>query len=102
MGKDKKIICVNIEKGRKHDFKVFKESDVHIHEKVCVQLDSGYEGIKGYHTNSSHPHKNTKNHPLTKRQKKKNHEISSSRVQIEHTIRELKVFRILSERYRNR
>jgi hypothetical protein len=81
---------------------VFKESKVHIHEKVCVQLDSGYEGIKVYHSNSSHPHKNTKKHPLTKKQKKENHEISSGRVHIEHAIRELKVFRILSERYRNR
>jgi hypothetical protein len=31
-----------------------------------------------------------------------NHAVSSSRVQVKHIIQELKVFRVLAERYRNR
>jgi hypothetical protein len=31
VGKDRKIICFQKEKGHKHDFRVFKESYVHIH-----------------------------------------------------------------------
>ncbi len=102
MGKDGKIICVQIEKGRKHDFRVFKESGVHIRPAIRTETDSGYQGIKKYHINSDLPYKQSKKKILTKAQKKYNHIVSGSRVQVEHTIRELKVFRILGERYRNR
>lgn len=102
VGKGGKIICVEIDKGRKHDFRMFKESGVHIHSSTRVETDSGYQGIKKYHANSTLPYKHSKKKPLTKQQKQHNHEVSSSRVQVEHIIRELKVFRILGERYRNR
>ena len=102
MGKDGKIICVQIDKGRKHDFRVFKESDVHIHPAIRTETDSGYQGIKKYHINSDLPYKHSKKKTLTKAQKQYNHTVSSSRVQVEHIIRELKVFRVLGERYRNR
>lgn len=102
VGKDGKIICVQIDKGRKHDFRVFKESKVHIHADVRSETDSGYQGINKYHINSVLPYKHSKKKVLTKEQKRHNHTVSSSRVKVEHTIRELKVFRILGERYRNR
>jgi phosphoenolpyruvate carboxylase len=102
VGKDGKIICVQIDKGRKHDFRVFKESDVHIHPDIRTETDSGYQGIKKYHINSDLPYKHSKKKILTKAQKQYNHTVSSSRVQVEHIIRELKVFRVLGERYRNR
>ena len=35
-------------------------------------------------------------------QKKENRKISSQRIYVEHVIGKLKIFRILSERYRNR
>lgn len=97
-----KIICVEAGKGRRHDFRLFKESGVHIHPDTLVQTDSGYQGIKQYHANSELPYKNSKKHPLTKEQKQQNHKVSGSRVVVEHTIRRLKVFRVLGERYRNR
>ena len=102
MGKDGRIICVQIAKGRKHDFRVFKESKVHMHPDIKTETDSGYQGIRQYHSNSALPHKHSKKKKLTKEQKQHNHKISSSRVQIEHIIRKQKVFRILGERYRNR
>ena len=102
MGKDGKIICLQIDKGRKHDFRVFKESEVYIHPDIRTQTDSGYQGIKKYHSNSMLPYKHRKKKELTREQKQHNHTVSSSRVQVEHIIRELKVFRILGERYRNR
>jgi phosphoenolpyruvate carboxylase len=102
VGKDGTIICVQIEKGRKHDFRVFKESGVHIHPDQRTQTDSGYQGIRKYHINSDLPYKYSKKKILTKEQKQYNHAVSSSRVQVEHIIRELKVFRVLAERYRNR
>ena len=102
VGKDGKIICVQIEKGRKHDFRVLKESKVHIHPDILAQADSGYQGIAKYHSNSELPYKHSKKKALSKEQKTHNHKVSSSRVQVEHVIRSLKVFRILAEKYRNR
>ena len=102
VGKDGRIICVQIDKGRKHDFRVFRESKVHIHPDIRTETDCGYQGIKKYHRNSAIPHKHSRKNKLTREQKQHNHKISGSRVQVEHIIRKQKVFRILGERYRNR
>ena len=75
---------------------------MYIHPDIRTQTDSGYQGIKKYHSNSMLPYKHRKKKELTREQKQHNHTVSSSRVQVEHIIRELKVFRILGERYRNR
>jgi len=39
---------------------------------------------------------------LNKEAKKRNREISSERVLVEHIIREVKIFRVAAEKYRNR
>jgi hypothetical protein len=93
---------VQIDKGRKHDFRVFKESDVHIHPSIRAETDSGYQGIQRHHPNSVLPFKRSRKKPLTQEQKQHNHEVSSSRVLAEHVIRRIKIFRILAEKYRNR
>lgn len=54
------------------------------------------------HSNVEIPKKRSKKNPLTKEDKCNNTRISSQRVLIENIIRELKIFRILSEKYRNR
>jgi len=54
------------------------------------------------HSNSSLPKKRSKKHPLTKQDRRENREISRQRILVEHDIRFVKRFRILSERYRNR
>jgi hypothetical protein len=97
-----KIICVALGKGRKHDFRVLKESKVRLHPDLMLKADSGYQGIGKLHENSDLPHKRSKKRPLTFEQKIYNRSISSDRVLVEHVIRKLKVFRILAERYRNR
>ena len=97
-----KIYCVQVGKGRKHDFRVFKESNVRLHPAICLQLDRGYQGLQHLHANSELPYKRSKNKALSKEQKQQNRTLASQRVVVEHAIRRLKVFRILSERYRNR
>ena len=67
-----------------------------------LEADSGYQGLALIHANSLLPKKRSKNHPLTKQERKDNREISRKRIFVEHAIRFLKRFRILSERYRNR
>jgi transposase len=54
------------------------------------------------HPNSLTPVKKSKLHPLSLEQKASNRKLSRKRILIENIIRRLKIFRILSERYRNR
>jgi hypothetical protein len=63
--------------------------------------DSGYQGLKKLHDQSELSKKNTKK-SLDKTRKKKNHSISSKRVLVENVIRKIKIFKIMSEKYRNR
>lgn len=98
----KKIICIHIDKGKKHDYRLFKESRLPILESTEIQADSGYQGIQKKYSQSRIPHKGKKKCPLTKQQKKENHQLSSTRVVVENVIRTLKIFKIIAEKYRNR
>ena len=100
--KTEKIICTAVGKGRRHDFHLFKNSKVRVKETTKILADSGYQGIKKLHEQSELPKKNTKKNPLTKEDKKQNHKISSKRVLVENVIRKVKIFKIMSEKYRNR
>jgi len=64
--------------------------------------DAGYQGLADLHENCQTPFKKSKYHPLTQKEKQKNRALARKRILIEHIFRKLKVFRILSERYRNR
>jgi hypothetical protein len=64
--------------------------------------DAGYQGPTKLHLNSKTPAKKTKLHPLSQEQKISNEALSQERVLIENIIHGLKIFCILSERYRNR
>ena len=88
--------------GKKNDFALFKSSRTALCREMLCLTDSGYQGIDKHHANSQTPKKKSKHHPLTDAQKASNREIARQRIGCEHVIGRLKVFRILSERYRNR
>ena len=67
-----------------------------------LEADTGYLGLDRIHPNSLLPKKRSIHHPLTKQERRYNREISRKRIFVEHAIRFVKRFRILSERYRNR
>ena len=96
------IIATAFANGRTHDFRIFKENHVDMASNILCLADTGYLGIHKYHVNSQIPAKKSKLHPLTPEQKAANRELASQRIFCEHVIGKLKVFRILSERYRNR
>ena len=98
----KLIICIAHGKGKEHDFKIFKESGLKLKEETECLADKGYQGINKIHKNSTIPIKKKKGKKLDKAQKIYNKELSSLRISIEHINREMKIFRILSSRYRNR
>ena len=100
--KSKIIICTSMANGKKHDFKLFKESKVRCKPTCEILTDSGYMGIRKIHANSRLPKKSSKKKPLTKDDKKDNRNISSERVLNENVIGALKRFKIISDRYRNR
>lgn len=64
--------------------------------------DKGYQGIQKLHANSRTPKKKPRGGELSHENKKNNQALAKARVVAEHVNRKLKVFRILSERYRNR
>ena len=97
-----KIICVALATGKRHDFRLYKESKTYIRKDIQAETDTGYQGIAKIHANSVLPKKRTKKAPLTKEEKRQNNEISSQRATNEHTIGFIKRFKILAERYRNR
>ena len=100
--KNRKVICTAFANGKRHDFRLFKESKIRANPKIRLKLDSGFQGISEIHANSELPKKKSKKNPLSEDDKKRNKEISSSRVYNEHAIGFVKRFKILSERYRNR
>jgi hypothetical protein len=100
--KSLEIIATAFGTGSTHDFHLFKESRSGMATHVCSLADAGYLGIGNIHKNSRIPAKKSKLHPLSQEQKAENHQLSRLRIFVENVIRRLKIFRILSERYRNR
>jgi len=96
------IIATAFGRGSVHDFQLFKTSRIGITEKIECLADTGYQGLAKLHTNSQTPKKKSKHHPLTAEQKANNRALARQRILVENVIGRLKVFRILSERYRNR
>ena len=100
--KTEKILATDFCFGRKNDFQLFKDSHCALTPHTSALADAGYQGLTELHANSRTPAKKTKLHPLSKEQKASNRTLSRERILIENIIRKLKIFRILSERYRNR
>jgi hypothetical protein len=99
---DGQIICTSFANGRRHDFRLFKESKLKIDSKIQAIVDTGYLGIAKFHANAVIPIKRSKKRPLTKVDKAFNRSVSSERVLNEHVIGLIKRFKIVSDRYRNR
>lgn len=96
------ILATDFAIGSQHDFQLFKESRSGLASHLLSLADTGYLGIHQLHANSQIPAKKSKLHPLTPAQKEGNRQLSCQRIFVENVIARIKVFRILSERYRNR
>ena len=73
------ICSVNFGKGSEHDFYLFQNSRLKIHERIQIIADKGYQGIKTEHQNSLIPLKKSKYYNLTELQKAYNQTISKNR-----------------------
>jgi transposase len=95
-------VATAFSQGSKHDFQLFKDDQLDMAQHIRILADAGYQGLAELHENCQTPFKKSKYHPLTKKQTQRNRALARKRILIEHIFRKLKVFRILSERYRNR
>ena len=96
-----KIISVSrSHRGSTHDFRIRKQEKLLARERIKI-ADAGYQGWQKIQSNVVLPYKRSKKWPLTKDQKEHNNKLSSFRMRIEHKIREIKIFKIMSEVYRN-
>jgi hypothetical protein len=106
VNKSGKIINVDGDNpGSEHDKKIFDESKIIsiIPRDIELMGDSGYQGIKDDFPRAKIPIKKKRGgQPLNKIQKRHNRKISRERVIVEHTIRKIKIFKILSEKYRGK
>ena len=95
-------MAVRCRKGRVHDFRILKEDRPAIHLKVIKLMDTGYQGVHKFYSNTLTPIKRTKKKPLTKKDKDYNHQLAKIRIRIEHVNRKCKIFRIVKDTYRGK
>ena len=87
--------------GSVHDFAVYKDGPP-VHRDTRAFVDSGYQGLDKLHQATEIPYKKSKNHKLDKEEKEYNAGLSRLRVKVENILCNIKVFRVLSDRYRNK
>ncbi|WP_410541769.1 transposase family protein [Wolbachia endosymbiont (group A) of Aleiodes leptofemur] len=87
-------------RGRIHDFKIRKQEKMLPKENIKY-ADSGYQGWQKLQSNVVIPYKKYRKKSLTDDQKEHNRKLASFRMRVEHKIREIKVFKIMSHTYHN-
>ncbi len=90
--------------GTTHDYQMIKDSNIlPVLEEMNLggDFDSGYQGIQKELSKAIIPYKKSKKHELTEEEKNHNKALSKRRIKVEHVNREIKIFRIMKETYRN-
>ncbi len=82
--------------GPTADINLFRNSQIKFDNSQLFSGDKAYQGGKNITT----PHKKKPKQELTEQKKAENKALSSKRIFIEHLIRLLKIFRIVSQRFR--
>jgi len=83
--------------GKKHDKKLFDETRPNLPENSNLTGDLGYYGADEIIL----PNKKQKGKELTKEEKQFNKELSKQRITVEHSFGKMKIYQILSQRFRN-
>jgi len=87
-------------RGRMHDFRIRKQEKMLPRDSI-KHADSGYQGWQKVQSNVVIPYKRYRKKPLTEEQKEHNRKLASFRMRVENKIREIKIFKIISNVYRN-
>ena len=98
----RRIVCLAHGSGAEHDFALYKRSRVTVLATDKGLADSGYQGVDKLAPSVQTPRKKKKNQPLSDEDRASNRALARKRIVVENVIRTVKVFRVLSERYRGR
>jgi hypothetical protein len=94
------------QRGRKHDYRIYKKNHPDIPKDVMGMYDLGFLGVENDFSaaeqKSSLPIKKEKGCELTAWEKEYNRNHSRKRIVIEHTICRIKKYRIMNDIFRNR
>ena len=96
------ILSTAFAPGRMHDKVLLDQQPLWVHPNTYCVADAGYQGVQHRHAAIWLPIKARKGKPLDTVRRAYNRRLAQLRITVEHVIRSLKIFRILSERYRNR
>jgi len=96
------IMCVATAFGSMHDLIRLRHSGVHVHRETALIGDAGDQSIWRDHGHSITPYKDSKANPLTPEERQENRVLASTRLRVDHVIRQLKIFRVLKDVYRHR
>ncbi|WP_425972232.1 transposase [Acinetobacter sp. TSRC1-3] len=100
--KTQEILSLCMCKDTVHDFELFKKHLKQIPVDAFILGDNGCQGIYSVYAQSLLPFKAKRRCKLDPELKVYNREINNRRIGIEHVFGDLKTFKILAERYRNR
>ncbi len=84
-----------------HDFTIFK-GEKRCPKKSRLFVDSGYQGIDKMRQNAEFPYKSSKKKPLDPEKNEYNTALSRFRFVVEHIFGDIKTFKMMSDRYRNK
>ncbi len=92
------------DKGRRHDYDIFKEKHPKIPPDIERNMDLGYQGVQDDFPDmkSKIPRKKQRGKERTREDKKFNKMLSRERVVVEHAIGRMKKFGIMGGTFRNR
>ena len=65
------IVCTAFSNEKKHDFRLLKESSVHLAPNQTVLTDTGYQGLAKIRQKNNMPNKKSLKKPLTSEDKNK-------------------------------
>ena len=96
------ILSTAFAPGRMHDKALADQQPLWLHPDTSCGADAGYQGLQHRHAAIWLPIKARKGKPLDTVRRAYNRRLAQLRITVEPVIRSLKIFRILSERYRHR
>lgn len=88
--------------GSKHDKSIIDAEEWKLPKGIVVHEDSGFEGHQQKGIIINRPMKKPKGRELTQKQKKANKRKASKRVLVEHSIGQVKIYRIVKDTIRLR
>ena len=86
--------------GKIHDKHICDKENLSYPQNINLWVDGGFLGYKPKNAGVMMPTRKPRGKELTEEQKRRNKEISSFRVKVEHAIGRIKIFRIVKDKYR--